>query len=202
VPETREVFKFEATGALAATTTFDTWVADFNGEIVDVTANLGTVGTVTTTIIDIRKNGTTMYRTSPDLRPTFAISGATLVAPAAWANNTAYVVGNRVIVSAAQVGEALPQSEGYGTPGVYECLVAHTSPATGNFALAPSGGYGSGAIGGGGIAGTPLWQEVPGNYAPEIGSSTFVKGDVLTAFCVQTGTSAANLDMDVEYVAE
>lgn len=200
--ETRDSFKFEITGNLA-TGVQDRWTADFNGEITDVKAVVGTAPTGATAILDIQKNGTTVYRTSPDTRPTIAIGATGLNTPAAWANNTSYVVGQRVTVSAAQVGESLPQSEGAGTPGVYECLVAHTSPASGNFVTGPSGGYGSGAAPTG-ISATPLWQELPGANAPEPASAKFVAGDVLTLNVIQVGSTVAGaaLDMNVEYVAE
>lgn len=63
-------------GTLTAATLKDVWVAPCKGKIVEVHAKVGTAPTGATLIVDVNKNGTTIYTTQAN-RPTVAISGTT-----------------------------------------------------------------------------------------------------------------------------
>ena len=73
MPDVRHILKLEATGALT-TGIKDRWIAPFSGEIVNVTAVVGTAPTGATLIFDVHKDGVTVFTTQAN-RPTVPISG-------------------------------------------------------------------------------------------------------------------------------
>lgn len=63
-------------GTLTAAALKDAWVAPCSGRIVEVHARVATAPTGATLLVDVNKNGTTIYGTQAN-RPTVAISGFT-----------------------------------------------------------------------------------------------------------------------------
>lgn len=73
MPETRSAIKLESAGALTAGANKDRWQAPFSGEIVSVSAVVGTAPTGAAILLDVNKNGTTVFTTQAN-RPTVPIS--------------------------------------------------------------------------------------------------------------------------------
>src|SRR5688572_28309648 len=78
MPETRNSFKLESAGALTAAANKDRWQAPFSGEIVSVSAVVGTAPTGAALLLDLNKNGTTVFTTQAN-RPTVPISATETV---------------------------------------------------------------------------------------------------------------------------
>lgn len=72
MPDVRHVLKLEASGTLT-TGIKDRWNAPFSGEIVNVSAVVGTAPTGAALLIDLHKEGTTIFTTQAN-RPTVAVS--------------------------------------------------------------------------------------------------------------------------------
>jgi hypothetical protein len=72
----REVAQFKIAGTLTAGAKPERWYAEQAWRIVEARASVGTAPTGATLIVDVNKNGTTIFTTQGD-RPTIAISGFT-----------------------------------------------------------------------------------------------------------------------------
>lgn len=75
MPEAKSTFKFEVVGALT-TGVKDRWAAPIPGEILEVIATVGTQPTGSPLIVDVKKNGVSLYTTVAN-RPTIAVSTST-----------------------------------------------------------------------------------------------------------------------------
>lgn len=75
MPENRQTFKLESNGALTAAANKDRWQATSPGEIVSVAAVVGTAPTGANLLLDLNKNGTTVFTTQGN-RPTI-VAGST-----------------------------------------------------------------------------------------------------------------------------
>lgn len=75
MPELPSSISLEVVGAVTVNASADRWVADFNGAVDSAVANCGVAPTGASLIVDILKNGVSVY-TDPTQRPVIA-AGAT-----------------------------------------------------------------------------------------------------------------------------
>lgn len=106
MPETRQTFTLSASGNLA-TGIADRWEAPFAGEVVGVAAVVGTAPTGASAILDLKKNGTSMFTTTGN-RPTI-LAGATETAtePSAKPDTVTFVAGDTIALDVIQVGSTV-----------------------------------------------------------------------------------------------
>lgn len=106
--DVRSLLKLEASGALT-TGLKDRWIAPFSGDIVNVTAVVGTAPTGAPLIIDIEKEGVTIF-TTPANRPTIAIAG-TESPVSARPDVTHFVAGDTFALRVFQIGSTVAGSD-------------------------------------------------------------------------------------------
>lgn len=94
---------FFQSGTLTVTTGVSRWYADDTFTLTAVRASVNTAPTGATIILDVNKNGNSVYATAT--KPTIALSGNTiLAAPDA---NTGLIVGDYITVDIDQVGSTI-----------------------------------------------------------------------------------------------
>lgn len=108
--DVRESFKLEVAGALTVGTNKDRWVAPFPGEVVLTEAVVGTAPTGSSLILDLRKNGTTIYSTTAN-RPTVAAGASTVNQPAPKPDVVAFTTNDVFTLDVAQVGSTVAGSD-------------------------------------------------------------------------------------------
>lgn len=81
MPELASTFSLEVPGTVAVAAGVDRWVADFRGSIDAATATVGTAPTGAAIIVDVLKNGVSVY-TDTTQRPTIAVGASTSQVPA------------------------------------------------------------------------------------------------------------------------
>lgn len=104
MPESREAFKFEASGALTVGVK-DRWQSPFNGEIIGCTAVVGTAPTGAALILDLQKDGASLYTTVGN-RPTVpisAIESGVVTAP----DIKTFSAGDTLALNVVQVGSTV-----------------------------------------------------------------------------------------------
>lgn len=104
MPDTREVFEFRISGTLS-TSSSDRWEAPFPGQVIAVTADVGTAPTGAALILDVQKNGTTIFTTTGN-RPTVA-AGQTKSPVSAAPNVQSFAAGDELKLVVAQVGSTV-----------------------------------------------------------------------------------------------
>lgn len=106
MPESTQTIKLSADGTLT-TGVKDQWEATFDGEVVAVAAVVGTAPTGAAAILDLKKNGTSMFTTTGN-RPTIPI-GATESAsePSADPDVTTFVAGDTLALDVIQIGSTV-----------------------------------------------------------------------------------------------
>jgi hypothetical protein len=109
MPETRNEDHFNVAGALTVGAKPGGWVAPFAGDLDAVIASVGTAPTGSPLIVDILKNGVTVFTTAAN-RPTIA-AGATVSPLSARPDVTSFVAGDVLTVSVAQVGSTVAGSD-------------------------------------------------------------------------------------------
>jgi hypothetical protein len=108
MPDVRSVLKLSADGALT-TGLKDRWIAPFAGEIVNVTAVVGTAPTGAAAIFDIEKEGVTIFTTTAN-RPTIPIAG-TESPVSARPDVTSFVAGDTFALRVSQIGSTVAGSD-------------------------------------------------------------------------------------------
>lgn len=108
MPENREAFKLAADGALT-TGVKDRWQAPFNGEIVGCAAVVGTAPTGAALILDLQKDGVTMFSTVAN-RPTIPIAGTESGAVTAPDIKT-FSAGDTMSLNVVQIGSTVAGSD-------------------------------------------------------------------------------------------
>lgn len=103
-----EVYTFAVTGALTATTGKSRIYLEGNYSVETIRASVNTAPTGATILVDVNKNGTTIY-TTQSARPTIAISGFTATgnSPAI----TTFVAGDYIQVDVDQIGSTVAGSD-------------------------------------------------------------------------------------------
>lgn len=99
----REQFQLDIAGTIA-TSSRDRWVAPFNGDITGVIATVATAPTGATMILDVQKNGVTMFSTVT--KATIPIAGTKSPKTAA-PDVTAFVTGDEITLVPTQVGSSV-----------------------------------------------------------------------------------------------
>lgn len=114
-------YHFFSAGAQTTGTKKSAAIVGVAGNISDVRAYLDTAPTGSTFIVDVNKNGTTIF-TSQAARPTIAISGnaSTTTAPAV----TAVAAGDRLSYDVDQIGASVAGSDLYLTVTVASDIAA------------------------------------------------------------------------------
>lgn len=105
MPDVRHIVKLEAAGTLT-TGAKDRWIAPFAGEIVSVTAVVGTAPTGAALIFDLQKEGVTVFTTTAN-RPTIPISGTESPAPGTRPDVTAFAAGDTFTLMVSQIGSTV-----------------------------------------------------------------------------------------------
>lgn len=108
MPDVRHILKLEASGALT-TGAKDRWIAPFSGEIVNVTAVVGTAPTGAPLILDLQKEGVTIFTTTAN-RPTIPISG-TESPVSARPDVTPFAAGDTFTLMVSQIGSTVAGSD-------------------------------------------------------------------------------------------
>lgn len=109
MPDVRHILKLEASGALT-TGTKDRWIAPFAGDIVSVTAVVGTAPTGAALIFDIQKEGVTIFTTTAN-RPTIPVSTFESAAPGARPDVTHFAAGDTFALLVSQIGSTVAGSD-------------------------------------------------------------------------------------------
>lgn len=107
MPETRESFKFDASGALTVGVGKDRWIAPAPGEVLGVEAVVGVAPTGAALIFDITKNGTSLFQTAT--KPTIA-DGATKTAAKATPDtggSARFTTGDVLSCDVTQIGSSV-----------------------------------------------------------------------------------------------
>lgn len=99
---------FYFSGALTVKTGVGRYPAFVSGTIVGIRATINTAPTGASVIVDVNKNGTTMYSTQAN-RPTIAVS--TNSVNATLPNTTTFVAGDYVTVDCDQIGSTVAGSD-------------------------------------------------------------------------------------------
>lgn len=108
MPDVRHILKLEASGALT-TGIKDRWIAPFSGEVVNVTAVVGTAPTGASLILDVHKEGTTIFTTQAN-RPTIAVGQAE--SPVSQRPNvTKFAAGDTFTLEVDQIGSTVAGSD-------------------------------------------------------------------------------------------
>lgn len=108
MPDYRNTFKLEAAGTLT-TGVKDRWVAPFAGEVINAVATVGTAPTGAAAIVDIEKNGVTVFSTSAN-KPT--IAAATKTSPLSKAPDVAaFAAGDVLAINVTQIGSTVAGSD-------------------------------------------------------------------------------------------
>jgi|GEM_PF-6564949 len=109
-PNHYEVVNFYIAGAQTAAAKKSGALISFAGTVVDVRAYVDTAPTGAALIVDVNKNGTTLF-TTQDNRPTVAISGnaSTAVVP----DVPAVAAGDRITIDVDQIGSVVAGSDVY-----------------------------------------------------------------------------------------
>jgi hypothetical protein len=102
--DVRSVLKLEASGTLT-TGIKDRWIAPFSGEIVNVVAVVGTAPTGAALLIDVHKEGTTIFTTQAN-RPSIAVS-TTESAVSARPDVTKFAAGDTFTLEIDQIGSTV-----------------------------------------------------------------------------------------------
>lgn len=105
MPESRQSFQLDVAGTLA-TSSRDSWVAPFPGQIVGVTLSVGTAPTGAALICDLQKNGVTMFTTTAN-RPSVAIAATKTAAISAAPDVSAFAAGDQITLVPTQVGSTV-----------------------------------------------------------------------------------------------
>lgn len=108
--DANETFHFFSAGAQTAGAKKAGFVCGVAGTITDVRAYADTAPTGATLIVDVNKNGTTIF-TTQSARPTIAIAGnaSTTTAPAV----TSVAAGDRITYDVDQIGSTIAGSDLY-----------------------------------------------------------------------------------------
>lgn len=109
MPDVRELFKLESAGALTVGTGKDRVVVPFNAEIVSVSAVVGTAPTGADLILDVLKNGTSIF-TTPANRPTVT-AGSTQTTTFPRPDVFSVSRGDVLALSVVQVGSTVAGSD-------------------------------------------------------------------------------------------
>lgn len=120
-PNHEETLHFFVAGTQTTGTKKAAAIVGLAGTIVDVRAYLDTAPTTSSFIIDVNKNGTTIFTTQAN-RPTVAIAGnaSTTTAP----DVTAVAAGDRITVDCDQIGSGTAGSDLYVSVTVKRANVA------------------------------------------------------------------------------
>src|SRR5256885_15622251 len=103
MPESTQTISLRAAGALTVGVK-DRWESPFNGEVVSVAAVVGTAPTGATAILDLKKNGVTMFTTAAN-RPTIPISATeSATEPSADPDVTTFAAGDTLTLDIIQGG--------------------------------------------------------------------------------------------------
>jgi hypothetical protein len=102
------ILPFSKSGALSVAVGASRFYVPFTCTIVSIQAMVGTSPTGATLIVDVNKNGTTVFTTQAN-RPTVAAAGN--VSGAAVPNVTALAAGDYISVDIDQVGSTVPGSD-------------------------------------------------------------------------------------------
>ena len=106
----RSIVKFESVGALTSGAGKDRFEAPFDCEILTVDAVVGTAPTGANLVLDILKNGTSIFTTTAN-RPTI-LAGATKVAvPTARPDVTDVAAGDVIELQIVQIGSTVAGSD-------------------------------------------------------------------------------------------
>lgn len=220
MPDTDELVVLKAAGTLAAgATVLDRFIANFTGDIADVKAVVGTAPTGAALIVDIQKNGTSIYA---DALATVAGAGATAQGSSGTGVTSS---ATQVVVSpsnpgtgAASVGgatSALPVEKGdlikidteqmlvTDIGGAYSgTQVAGEGNETLTVTRAQNGT--SAAAHNAGASVLPVPPTIAVSTTKSIGSSNggmsgrkIAQGDVLTLVVTQVGSTVAGADLEV-----
>jgi hypothetical protein len=111
MPEAKSAFKFEAVGALT-TGVKDRWVAPIAGDILEVVATVGTQPTGAPLIVDVQKNGVSIFSTTAN-RPTIAVSTntSTWTGAAGDPDTRSFAPGDVLALNVVQVGSTVAGSD-------------------------------------------------------------------------------------------
>jgi len=104
MPDVRHILKLEASGTLT-TGNKDRWIAPFSGEILNVTAVVGTAPTGAALIFDLLKEGVSVFTTGAN-KPTIPIAG-TESPVSARPDVTAFVSGDTFTLAVTQIGSTV-----------------------------------------------------------------------------------------------
>ena len=108
MPESKNAFKFESTGAQTVGANKDRWEAPFPGQAVTVAAVVGTAPTGAALIVDVLLNGTTIFAgTKPTIAAGATSSGAVAVDPSVGR----FTSGDVLSLSVTQVGSTVAGSD-------------------------------------------------------------------------------------------
>lgn len=105
----RKTFTLSANGALTVGAGKDRWIAPFSGEILNVIAVVGTAPTGGDLILDIDKDGTTVFTTQAN-RPTIP-AGATESPVSARPDVTTFAAGDVISLGVDQIGVTVAGSD-------------------------------------------------------------------------------------------
>lgn len=109
MPDTRMSVKLAADGALTVGAK-DRWIAPFAGEIVGVVAVVGTAPTGAPIILDLQKEGVTIFTTQAN-RPTIPVSQTESPAPGARPDVTKFSAGDTFTLMVSQIGSTVAGSD-------------------------------------------------------------------------------------------
>lgn len=109
MPDIRSILKLESAGALTVGAGKDRALIPFNCEIVSVSAIVGTAPTGASLIVDVLKNGTTIFTTTAN-RPTI-VAGATQTTTFPRPDVTRLVAGDNLTLSISQIGSTVAGSD-------------------------------------------------------------------------------------------
>lgn len=109
MPDARSMIKLESAGALTVGAGKDRIVFPFNADIVSVSAIVGTAPTGAPLILDVLKNGTTVFSTTAN-RPTVA-AGATQTTLYPRPDVTRVTQGDSLSLTVVQIGSTVAGSD-------------------------------------------------------------------------------------------
>lgn len=101
---------FTATGALSTFTGAARFVCPVACQLASVSVSVGTAPTGTSLIIDVDKNGTTIFGTQAN-RPTVPISQNEVITPSTAATVTSFAAGDAITVDLDQIGSSVAGSD-------------------------------------------------------------------------------------------
>lgn len=101
---------FSATGALSTFTGASRFICPVACQLASVTASVGTAPTGLALIVDVDKNGTTIFGTQAN-RPTIPISLNSVITPSTAATVTSFAAGDAITVDLDQIGSGTAGSD-------------------------------------------------------------------------------------------